>query len=35
MTESEAIIELHKIRPRGAIIPQKKSRSDRCGSQST
>ena len=25
MTESEAIIELHKIRPRGAIIPQKRA----------
>lgn len=25
MTENEAIIELHKIRPRGSIIPQKRA----------
>ena len=25
MTESEAINELHKIRPRGGIIPQKRA----------
>ena len=25
MTESEAIKELHKIRPRGGIIPQKRA----------
>ena len=27
MTESEAIKELHKIRPRGGIIPQKRAES--------
>lgn len=35
MTESEAIKELHKIRPRGGIIPQKKIRGFRCGDTGT
>ena len=28
MTENEAIKELHKIRPRGGIIPQKRAEAE-------